>query len=420
MLDTQYHGTYAFDSKGKEYTVSGYSTYLSEVDLKERLTSQLVSPVLAATGANCQINIKVSSFPVAPSKAKTIDIINRWVESCPKGGYPEACYEDVYCKALKNRVDPAFAMTIWSHESGGSNYAYRSNVEDFGIHGRDDVPPANFNKQSNFFLSNIAKVSYIDSCTWSTEFENQYKPNMDKRLIMWGARYLTGQCSSVDSLARGYEYMSDLNTVYSWYTNKNLSWPFTTTVSSSICDYSSAVTNTAYNTCTTKGTTGSTSDPVEGGGAPSCDRDTMAVTGVNDEGKLISPEVDRDCTYQNGCECIWGYNTSKQVTREAEYGQTCTVEGQVVTTSTPTPPAPGEEDPQEDTPTTDEEPHCGTKAYTYLASETDWPSGSTMCSVGTPSPSSVEFPAPGTSVTWNCVSGSNSTECRAVDRKSVV
>ena len=253
MLDTQYHGTYAFDSKGKKFSVSRYSTYVSEGDLREKLMSFLVSPTLAISGANCKTNIKVSSFPVAPSKAKTVDIIDRWVAKCLKGGYPEVCYEDVYCKALKNKVDPAFAMTIWAHESGGSNYAFKSNVEDFGIHGRADVPPANFSKQSDFFLSRIAKASYIDSCTWSTQFESQYKPKMDKRLIMWGARYSTGQCSSVESLAKGYDYMSDLNTVYSWFTNKSFSWPFSTTASSSICNYSNAVTNTSFNTCTTKG-----------------------------------------------------------------------------------------------------------------------------------------------------------------------
>lgn len=45
---------------------------------------------------------------------------------------------------------------------------------------------------------------------------------------------------------------------------------------------------------------------------------------------------------------------------------------------------------------------CGTRSKTYLPNESDWPVGTTFCQSGTPSPSTLIFPAAGMSVNWQC------------------
>ncbi len=399
ILDTQYHGTYAFDSKGNEYTVTEYARYATGNDLKEELSMILTPTVFAASGPNCQTNITINSSEYSPSKAKTIQVIDAWTAGCLTGGYPEVCYEDVYCKSLQYGINPAFAITIWAHESGGSNYAYRSNVEDFGIHGNSSVPVADFKKQIEFFLQYIAVPSYIGGCTWSEDFQRNSNPTLSKEIIMWGSKYFTGKCSDESSLKSGYEYMLELNRVYSWFTNSSLSWPFTVSKNSSACSYSSASTNTKYNSCTAKGEPSQPPTPPTPPTTPTGDgvRDWLAVTGRLDSGKVISPEVDRFCGDVDGCICIWKLNIKPgEVTKNASYGYTCTVSGKIVSTPTPS-----------------EDAQCGTRATSYPGYTEDWPSDSTLCKVGNPNPATVNFPETGKSVSWYCINGTKSKRCTA-------
>jgi len=353
LQDTQYHGTWALDTQGGNYIVETYADYTKESELKSQLIDIISSPIYAQSGANCKTNIKVN-VSTSPSKAKVTDILNRWVQSCPLGGYPDECYEDVYCRALKYGIDPAFAITIWSNESGGSNYAYVSSVEDFGIHNNPSVPVANFDKQIEYFLKNIAVPSYTGStCVWNPAFEQAYNPTLSTGVIMWGAKFLTGGCTTVDQLKQGYEYMSQINQVYGWYTNKTLTWPFTVTAKPNACSYANAYTNTTYNSCNSKGTT--TTPPEEPPTPPSSTtRKWLAVTGIGNDGKRISPEVDLPCEslgWNTYCTCIWKYNIKPgEYTKDAQIGQTCTVGGKVIatpTTPTPQPPTPQPPVPEE-------------------------------------------------------------------------
>ncbi len=314
MLNTQYHGTWAFDSQNKEYDVSTYANYISETELQSRLLNLLGSPVYAQAGANCKTNVKINTGSTTPSKATVVDILNRWVSSCKLGGYPDECYEDIYCRALKAGVNPAFAITIWSNESGGSNYANNSQVEDFGIHGLSSVPVANFDKQADHFLNNIASnsSSYISGCTGGNQ------------MYSWGAKFLTGGCTSASSLDSGQKYMTGISEVYSWYTNTPLTWPFTISASSS-CDYSSSTTNTTYNSCSAKGTP--TSAPSDTPGSTGT-RDYMIVSGTGVTAK------DRNCKDPDGCICLYGYSNSRaSATLNIDNGYTCTVDQKVVKTS---------------------------------------------------------------------------------------
>lgn len=396
MFDTQYHGTYAFDSKGKEYTATQYSTYVTPQELKARLSDALLPKVFAASGANCKTRITINSSPYPPSKAKTVDIINRWTGACLMGGYPEACYEDVYCRSLKYGINPAFVMTIWAHESGGSNYAYDSIIEDFGIHGYSPVPVANFDKQIEHFLNNIAVPGYISSCKWDSEFDKENVLNFPKEMIMWAARYWKGQCSDKDNLRYGYKYISDINQVYGWFTNSKLTWPFTVAKNTSACSYTTAVVNTSYNSCTEKDDSTDPYDPPDPDDPPVGDKKWLPITGIGNDGKEIEPEVDRECENAAGCICIWNYNIKpNEITKEAKNGNVCTVAGEVITSPPPSPT-----------------PKCGTGSTTYPSSVTAWPDGVTLCEVGNAEPSTVTFPKPGKSSSWKCVSGSKKQECK--------
>jgi len=341
MIDTQYHGTYAFDSKGKEYKATRYSTYFSQEELKEKLALILNSPVYGATGANCKVGIDVNTSGFVPSKSKVIDIIDRWVGGCLLGGYPETCYEDVYCKGLSLGVDPAFLITIWAHESGGSNYAYQPIVEDFGIHGLSPVPVANFTKQIEHFINTQAQPSYISSCTWAGPNPTTFS----KELIMWGARYWKGQCSSEESLAYGKQYVEGINQVYGWFTNKTLEWPLTRTKDTSTCSYTTAQTNTAYNSCTQKGTQIPNPDPEPPDGKK---------TVINMEMSTI----DKQCLDQDGCWCRYGPDFVSGQDRPMlapNYKQICTTDYKVID---PDPNPDPEPDPDPD-PDPDPEPDPG-------------------------------------------------------------
>lgn len=64
-------------------------------------------------------------------------------------------------------------------------------------------------------------------------------------------------------------------------------------------------------------------------------------------------------------------------------------------------------------------PVCGTRHTTYPSTTTNWPSGSSYCSVGTNS-SSPSFPTAGSSVSWNCLNGGATASCTATRTATVV
>jgi hypothetical protein len=349
LQDTQYHGTWALDTQGRDYTTETYANYTKENELRSQLLDIISPPVYAQSGANCQTNVQVN-VSTSPSKATVTNILNRLVPSCPLGGYPDECYEDVYCRALKYGIDPAFAITIWSSESKGSNYANISSVEDFGIGNIDTVPVADFDKQIEYFLKNIAVPSYTGStCVWDPTFEQIYQPTLGTGVIMWGARFLTGGCTTFDQFVKGYEYMTQINQIYGWYTNKTLTWPFTVTAQPSACSYTRASTNTTYNNCESKGTS---TPPLEESATTTTTTTTykwLPVTGIGNDGKQISPEIDLPCEslgWNTYCKCIWNYNIKPgEYTKDAQIGETCTVDGKVITTPSPTDPPEPEEPP---------------------------------------------------------------------------
>ncbi len=75
----------------------------------------------------------------------------------------------------------------------------------------------------------------------------------------------------------------------------------------------------------------------------------LPVTGIGNDGKQISPEIDLPCEslgWNTYCKCIWNYNIKPgEYTKDAQIGETCTVDGKVITTPNPTDPPEPEEPP---------------------------------------------------------------------------
>ncbi|KUK76457.1 MAG: hypothetical protein XD93_0907, partial [candidate division WS6 bacterium 34_10] len=53
LQDTQYHGTWALDTQGRDYTTETYANYTKESELRSQLLDIISPPVYAQSGANC-------------------------------------------------------------------------------------------------------------------------------------------------------------------------------------------------------------------------------------------------------------------------------------------------------------------------------------------------------------------------------
>lgn len=311
MLDTQYHGTWAMDLSNPDYKVRDYANYRFKNDLKQSLIS-LVSPVSAASGSNCSVGIKINSS-AKPSKTQVASFLDKWVQGCSKGHYGNECYADVYCRSLAAGVDPGFSLTMWAHESGGSNYAYRSNVQDFGIVS-STVAKADFNAQITRFLqiqSNFA--GYV----------KQYNCNSQNTLSQnWAIIYFVGpsKCTqlfaSVPALngQTPQDFLTEIEWTYQALTGTNISWSKINIPKQTTACSKPTKTNDTYNSCTQTGLPGD-QDPIidpEKPDPPSKDKDDMIVNGK-----------DRYCVAPNGCRCLYWYNTSKEKIVEVSNGYTC-------------------------------------------------------------------------------------------------
>ncbi len=342
MLDTQYHGTYAFDSMNKEYSIVNYADYTPQLELNKKFWSMINGTVYAQAGANCKTNITVNSTRYPPTKVTVEQVLRKWVQNCEGGSYGQQCYEDVYCKSLEAGISPAFMMTIWSNESGGSNYAgFNLDIEDFGIHGLASVPPKDFTAQIEWFLKTIATEKYISSC-----------PDGEDKLILWAAKFWTGKCDNEQSILKGREYISRISNVHSWYTQKPLAWPFTIEKVANPCDYSSAITNSQYNNCDSTSTPSPTPSPTPTPSPSPTPNPTPSpvptpvpsptptpptpptpgpIDGSRDE--MIVTDKDRYCLDADGCQCLYDMNNGNAGYRmNIDFGYTCTPDRKSVKT----------------------------------------------------------------------------------------
>ena len=292
ILDTQYNGTWVMDLDSKDYEESIYGNYLSDNQLKE-YSAQIfgIQNAYADSGVNCKAGSNANYS--GGSKTKIADLAERWVAGCPKGHYANECYGDVVCRASSKGVDPAFALTIWLNESGASNYANLSSVQDFGING-GGIPGHDFNQQLDRFLSLVSQgESYLSghsSCGYDNAISKASATNsgIDSKLIVWGAVFKTGDGCNTSA---GLTYISTISTEYNWVTGGVLKWPLTKSSSVGDCNFTGV--SSGYNSCSS---TGTTITPDDGNDDPNpTDKIACGDYGCN---------VDSDCEgYGDGIEC---------------------------------------------------------------------------------------------------------------------
>lgn len=177
------------------------------------MVSTQVPPPPMAAGGTCQPKDSVGSPPItdgtnncniaAPENNTGIDkanFVNHLAADWQTGkNYSDECFNDVVNRALCAGINPQYALWVWLHESGASNYS-NAVVEDFGIHGNPAVPVKNFDKQINWFL----KLDPGKAC-----------PSLGYWLSL-ATNFLTGGCDpnkgipqSDGTMMTGYRYLEE-------------------------------------------------------------------------------------------------------------------------------------------------------------------------------------------------------------------
>ncbi|KKQ31401.1 MAG: Large low complexity coiled coil protein with large repeat region [Candidatus Shapirobacteria bacterium GW2011_GWE1_38_10] len=132
---------------------------------------------------NCDQNAPENSI-TGVDKANFIDIANRWQSG---SNFASVCYNDTVNRALCAGINPTYALWVWLHESGASNYS-RDDIEDFGIHD-STTPNRNFDAQITKFLTLTGVGSRCLSdpringdfwLSWATSYLNGYDCDPDK------------------------------------------------------------------------------------------------------------------------------------------------------------------------------------------------------------------------------------------------
>jgi hypothetical protein len=125
----------------------------------------------ATDGWNCDTSVPAQSVTGVNMDAAQ-SYVDRWYGSCPyaKANAWKQCANDVIARSKKACVDPLFALVIWIHESGASNYQcsdIRLNglkVQDFGININSIAK--DFSKQLDKFVQ--LPSAYVGNCPEKT------------------------------------------------------------------------------------------------------------------------------------------------------------------------------------------------------------------------------------------------------------
>ncbi len=371
MLDTQYHGTWAFDSKGKEFSASNYANYTPEEILQSSLNSFIQEKSIygvqkvyaeersgAEAPANCKVGVKiVKAQNLPPNQWKAEDVIGRWTynpsstlagRGCPGGNYSRLCYADIYCRAVEAGVNPGVVFAVWANESGGSNYArimekqrlglYNKNTQlaDFGIEYDAEVPHFNLSKQLDWFLEHNTGIEYIGDCDLNSGYSY---------LDIWGIKFRDGteHCKTRSALqarlnSSAGSYGKHIANIYRWFTNGELTFPFTIEKSAGVCDRSEEKENKTVMNCsdeympsipyspnppplnpTVIGGTGnySSTPPTEISGKPQSDPNDSG------RGQFVVTDRTRYCAEEGGCTCTYKDGTTAKIGN----GWNCTPDG---------------------------------------------------------------------------------------------
>jgi hypothetical protein len=146
----------------------------------------------------CNANVPdsaVSSKFLGAFKTNFILVADRWTLDCPGPQYNLAaqCYNYVVSEAQKAGVNPAFALSIWLHESDASNYCHGGlSTQDFGQNVASEYQ--NIVAQLTGFLA-MAKQKLCNGV-----------PGFPEPMAGWLSRYKSssGSCNPADSDAMSY------------------------------------------------------------------------------------------------------------------------------------------------------------------------------------------------------------------------
>ncbi len=179
VVRTDFEGRWSLDRNLLE---DNYNTeiYASSIIQKEDFVNSLLNnKVFAAQTVNCD---EITYSDINSEVKKYAEHIQNALElnSGSSDGGPKylKCYQDVYCEAEKNGVNPRWALTNWMHESNASDYGNSKIVgADFGVR-CCGVPLYNYQAQLGFFLSlthdpcncngNCSKEEYY--CCWANNY----------------------------------------------------------------------------------------------------------------------------------------------------------------------------------------------------------------------------------------------------------
>lgn len=264
IINTQEHGTWAFDSSGKNYTITEYADYAEEqtVSLFNKLFDAVSSEVYAGGTANCATGAsatggitKVGTWEINNAEELKKKVVERAaiyrVSGAGVSSNPSLCFADTYCRAVDAGVNPVFTLAIWMHESGASNYDNANGsstgvVGDFGISVESSRSAEwlamygnNYNNQiRQFFALITAKDNYIYKQCNDAQFNSikeQLKSNSsvtnskgtaynsaevlkeiesDPKLYYYASSYYVG-CGTMEYFLMAYEWMQQIKSIYS-------------------------------------------------------------------------------------------------------------------------------------------------------------------------------------------------------------
>jgi hypothetical protein len=181
-LNSSLLGAYTDDSSCQTQPLTGAPEISGDINCNQNVPEQSVSGLIKSEGSR---------------------LASIWYDASFGGqDYFDECNNDAIQTARAGGMDPIFALAVWIHESGASNYiAGRSRagvpVEDFGIHTAPGVGPEDFRAQADYFV----KLNY-SGCP--------------KNLTSWISMYYFGNsCTPTGTELVGVnQYISELQFIY--------------------------------------------------------------------------------------------------------------------------------------------------------------------------------------------------------------
>lgn len=181
-----------------EYFLKGIQTALRPKGYGQPIENgKYCKPVVPKDCSGVDRRLTIPAKYSGEFKANFIDLASRWTVDCPGADYnlADECYDFVVDKAVKEGVNPAFALTIWLNESGASNYCHGGlTTQDFGI----NLPALyqNITGQIDVFM-NMAKLKLCDGT-----------PGFTEPIHGWLSRFQSssGTCDPTDERAYKYYY----------------------------------------------------------------------------------------------------------------------------------------------------------------------------------------------------------------------